>query len=265
MIRFIETVSADFERMVRSSAFFSRMRMTESNLRARHVDAADTYLKQYLGSVIEFSPDEKRRLLSLTRRADALLSHFPVRNLRNIPWKFAKLRRGIERGYPHTLGDVIFIGEGTFGKYIDVETLIHEKVHVFQRIYEKETEDLIVNVWKYRRVSTSQDPPPYDARNNPDLDGCMYAEASSADDAGNGSGDNHIYYMAFSRPHAPRDIYDCQIRCWNEPSLPQSQSPSTSKMYEHPFERMAYEVASCVMREQCLVNSPLYDWMWNHI
>jgi hypothetical protein len=58
--------------------------------------------------------------------------------LANIPWVLAKINENYENGFPHTRLGIIFLGKlDSMIKTNLIQTLIHEKVHVYQRMYPK--------------------------------------------------------------------------------------------------------------------------------
>jgi len=128
---------AEFERAVSASPFFKRM--TPADLWARKAVSAKDYLDTYIAAFVEFTPMEKNRL----RKLIAQIQYAP-----HIPWKFAKVATEIEKGYPHTLEDVIILSDVSlaFDDRHLMETLIHEKVHVFQRKEPAKVANIIRNM-----------------------------------------------------------------------------------------------------------------------
>ena len=218
------------------------------------------YMQAYINAVQPFSPDEKMELLSLARQANILLRPFP--SICGLPWRFCKLVDGIESGFPHTLEDVIFLPHDFFSKkepsrsyeknmHQKLKILVHEKVHVFQRKYPYATKILVHSVWNYSFFDYLRNH--LDARNNPDLDCIMYKSNC------NGSG----FYMAYL-PNAYPSLSNVRIRTakgGNEDDM------DVRERYEHPYERMAYEVSSVVVDQNLIdeYNAPLMRWMIDHL
>lgn len=100
--------------------------------------------KGYTRSVAEvcadFTPEERRALMTAARKADARIRKIPGppeinrHKLVEIPWIFAKTRGNkCENGFPHTRSEYIFVTPEVIKSPDLASVLIHEKVHVFQR------------------------------------------------------------------------------------------------------------------------------------
>ena len=92
----------------------------------------------YWKNIMSFSSQEKN-LLKI--HIQIINKEFPFLSV--VPWKFIKLSNDLEKGMPFTLGQFIFLPERMLEdlsenpKTNHVDTLIHEKLHVYQRIYPK--------------------------------------------------------------------------------------------------------------------------------
>jgi hypothetical protein len=91
------------------------------------------FKEEYTKNLREPRVDEYKILIDKTIRANKLLSECKLYILRDIPWRFIISSAFLEFGYPFTIGDTIIIPEHKV-KNIDVETLIHEKIHIYQRM-----------------------------------------------------------------------------------------------------------------------------------
>ncbi len=233
----------EIENICNSDPYFSDTRMNTANLMARNASCASGYLAEYISCIQPFTALEQRNLTELVRKASGFINCFPKRRLFSIRWKFAKLSCALENGYPHTLGDTIILNQAHTQPSIDV--LIHEKIHVFQRMYPQVTESLISGVWGYTSIGTKV---PSDARNNPDLDGHMYRDRSS------------VTYMAL-RPNA-RSIDESFLKSFS--STDGRVLPRNTDNYEHPYERMAYQLTDIILQQKCYT-TPEYDWMLKNL
>ena len=85
------------------------------------------------------------------------------------PWKFT-LFNGLENNFPHTHHDIIFIPvELINSKQNNRITLVHEKVHVFQKQSPEIFDDLYENYWHFKKISGEfLTKLPFDIRSNPD-------------------------------------------------------------------------------------------------
>ncbi len=233
--------------------------MSSRNLHVRQSTSTTEYLNRYISCIQPFTPNEKKHLTSVIRQATQLLDVFPRRRLsRNIPWRLAKLACHLENGYPHTLGDVIIVS-GDNASSITADTLIHEKIHVFQRLYPQETQELICGVYGYKKTRIEI---PEDARNNPDVDGYLYLKKT----LGHTRPRSIASYMALRQDAVTID--DCYIKhVVLDDTIPASSSPSSvtdTETYEHPFERMAYELTDTITSQKCYT-TPAYGWMLRNL
>lgn len=211
--------------------------MTKHDLFARHaVDKAE-YKNKYFAGIIEFTENEKNNLKNIVKIINRITRKFSA--FRQIKWKFAKLRLNIENGFPHTLGDTIFLPETFFlvrTHKEQIETIVHEKVHIFQRTFPFQTNALILRYWGCR-VSTRRDVYPR-IRANPDLNGLQYSR------------NNEICYKEYNKePSSVADAHDSK-GCINSD-------------YEHPYEKMAYIIADIIVNKTSKTDDyiQVYRWM----
>jgi len=158
--------------IVQTSPFFDRM--STYDLYARKATSKEEYKNMYVESVRAFSKNEIHEINTLLEKVDCFTIY--CYKLHAIPWKLAKIDTSIEQGFPHTLGDVIFLSDEFFhlNKNNKISILIHEKIHIFQRLYPNNTERLIIDYWNFRKIKFMQDE--YLARNNPDINEYIYGK-----------------------------------------------------------------------------------------
>ena len=149
-------------KIINESYFFDRMSVRDLNIRG--ASSCEAYKESYKRSIISFTLYEKVLLHIRVYQANIYLK--PYKKLYNIPWRFAKIHNK-ESNYPHTLGDTIILPG-----IVDIETLIHEKIHIFQRLYPTETSHIISDIWGFYPKMRMEDCP--DVRNNPDVDSFIY-------------------------------------------------------------------------------------------
>jgi hypothetical protein len=215
------------KKIVDTSNYFGRM--NHADLSARSIGTPSAYAKLYKDGILEFSAREKDLLIKLTDQVDKHTDN--TKRLSKIPWKFAKIHHDIENGWPHTLGDVIVLS-GRFFQLPEHEqhvTLLHEKMHVFQRIHPFETHVLITEYWKYSVMDV------FDkiqlARNNPDINNFVYGK------------DGTKYFQQY-KVDSPSDINESHVVKMTtdgktEPITHDDlQLPHTVGQYEHPYEIM---------------------------
>lgn len=214
--------------VVENSNFFSRM--SGADLKARGASTPDEYKARYKASLSSFSRTEMARLDSLVAMARKVLSQY--NNISRIPWKIVK-SSGAEGDMPHTIGDVIVLPGAFLGWEPEkqLEILVHEKIHVYQRVHPVESSKLYVSLgfkhWKQGRLVPL-------LRNNPDNDSSVYSLGGVAQ--------AQVYSS-----EEPRSLADSAIKTlagegsWDLPV----------KQREHPNEVMA-----CWIAEEVLGNGP---------
>ena len=216
---------AEFTRTIDKSPFF--VRMSPVDLYARGVVSKNEYKTKYINAFVEFTPAEKTRLDRLTSQTNFAPT---------IPWKFAKVKDTIEHGFPHTLEDLIVLSDKSlsFDDISLTETLIHEKVHVFQRRHEPYVKNIIAR-WGFHAVPPHVRHPLH--RNNPDLPEENYALTP-------GTVIMQLYNS--SHPASITDSKPCiislqsnEVRPFYNPGL----FPSYVQQLEHPYEIMATIIA----------------------
>ena len=72
--------------------------------------------------------------------------------LRKYPWKFIIVKDNIENGFPHTIYDTIILPEHCFLSP-NVETIIHERIHVIQKLHPTMFNNLYVKHWNFRKLN----------------------------------------------------------------------------------------------------------------
>lgn len=187
-------------------------KLTQSDLHARNVSTNDEYLNIALDSVDDFTFYEKIKLNSASSMADTFTHKYLDKKIfNNIPWKIGKIRgTQYESGFPHTRSDIIFLNDtfiSELSKCKIAKTLIHEKIHLYQRLYPEKIQDYLS---KFKKISYKQDL----TRANPDTDNYIYEY-------------NDIIMNAEYNSKNPRNISDIKLK---------------DITYEHPHEYMAYEI-----------------------
>lgn len=259
-------------------AYFSRM--TEADLRAnssecRHTN--DTAESRYLRSVLDPSRMSERdmaRVTEVVALADALVS--PLLSATEAPWRVAVLKDGgFGAQFPHTLGGIVCMPErffrGGVSQDVTVSTLVHERVHIFQRMFPRETHRLLVEHWHLRRVCRNSElvcgrqgelPP---IRSNPDLDGWVWTHTDNGDD--DDEGGIEVAAQVYTS-HRPRDLSDSVVRSlrhyphgFRGSGRDREAEEAGTPRYEHPYERMAYELQDILTRRVSLPpDHPVAMW-----
>lgn len=217
--------------------------LSPADLAARGgVRTADDYLAAIKGLGVTLDPPRKRALTRAAMDVDGWLSAAAQRSrtvhgvqfakLRILPWKIAVVAApapgapavAYEANLPHTRGDVIFIPASYIPAAADADaatdrrlatTLLHEKIHVYQKAYPTDIADALTAEGYTRHKLRSADPR---ARANPDLDQWIYKDPKGA------------VMTATYTSDAPTSITDV--------------TQTHAAAFEHPYERIAYTIAA---------------------
>jgi hypothetical protein len=225
----IET-KENMSKIIKESQYFNRM--TKYDLLARNIGTIDSYKKLYLDSIQEFTNNEKRILEEYTRKIDEIFTKFKFKNLLELPWKFCKIKSDIEQGWPHTLADIIILNKEVLNSPDLLTTLVHEKIHVYQRFFPMQTHILITDFWGFEILDTLQNIPKI--RNNPDINNFVYGFKNKA-------------FLRVYNSENPSSLNDTNLN---------------NSLTEHPYELMAYLIPTVLKNSQTnFYISALISWM----
>ena len=136
-----------------------------------------------------------------------------------IPWNLGCINGKLyENGLPHTRNDIILISNKDINKYNVnklVKTLIHEKVHIYQKIYPNDC-NIYIQTHNFTKLKIRNNND--NIRANPDLDNWIYKDK------------NEKIYKAEYNNKFPKSIEDI------------TYYPLNSQSYEHPYEKMAIDI-----------------------
>jgi hypothetical protein len=191
------------------------------DLYARKAATWQEYRTRAAEGARDFATDQRVRVARAARAGDAFLRSLRMCELdaaaiADMPWVIALTEgSGYEDGLPHTRGNIIFLST-----HIDetheslVRTLVHEKVHIYQRMH-PEAMSAYLERRGFRRWKQRLGEPRI--RANPDVDPWIYIDPATEEPM-----------AAFYSTDKPVSITDVVLR---DPS------------FEHPYERIAYEIA----------------------
>lgn len=216
----------EMELIVTNDPYFKNM--NKYDLIARHVNTESEYLQKYKSSLLIWSPQDKQIIKRIIQKANDILA--PYKNINRISWKFAKINSNIEQGYAHTLYDTIIFNDYILYNTCELEQIrlaIHEKIHIYQRIYHKYTSHLFT-MWNFVPIGNQYKK----SRNNPDSDFIMYMY----------KGDTLTTEYNTENPTSIAEISNLKN------GLPYSAgdiglSPAVDEI-DHPNEIMAYEICN---------------------
>ena len=194
------------------------------DMKARQIQSITQYAPMIKSAVNFFSETEKAKIQKCTKLCDDYLmtihdiSGFDGVKASNIPWIIGKIS-GIsyEYGLPHTRQNSIIVLPNKNINDNDSEltrTLIHEKIHLYQKIY---SSDIEVYLEQHNMVRIKKREYDDYIRANPDLDDWIYKDKITG----------FIYKCEYSSKE-PQNILDVK---------------NTNQLFEHPFEKMAVEIS----------------------
>ena len=190
------------------------------DLKVRNVSSIDEYKKKIVNSPIDINNYEQKIIIKSIKQINHIFENYTYDNFfigkkaNNIPWSIGIVDGTIyEEGYPHTRGNVIVIPKFLIYQKNLTKTLIHEKIHIYQKYYEDDLLLYINNNFK-KAISSSRIS---NNRANPDIDVHLYTDKN-----------NHLMYCTYIEN--PKSIMDVVYYPVNNPSN------------EHPFELMAYNI-----------------------
>ena len=191
-----------------------------SDFKARNINSIDEYINKIKKSVSNFTDEDidkiKKSILNANNKLSKIsFTWFDGNKSLTIPWKLGIVNGKLyENGLPHTRNDIIILSKGKLNSY-NIEsltnTLIHEKVHIYQKIYKNDIlKYLSENNFKRVKKRSEDD----NTRSNPDLDNWIYQDSSEK-----------LYKAIYN--NNPNSIEDIEYY------------PINKQSYEHPFEKMA--------------------------
>ena len=188
------------------------------DLYARKVSESDRYLDMISQSGVSFTEEQKSRFGAAAKAADAFLeTKTEFSGIIEIPWILAMTEGKIyEEGLPHTRAGIIFVSSNINEEHKALtRTMIHEKLHVYQRMYPEKTVQYLEKMgykrWK-QRLGVPR------IRANPDLDPWIYYDSNT-----------NQPMAAYYTSDKPSGITDVTL---------------SNLGFEHPFEKIAYSIAN---------------------
>ena len=217
------------DNVIDNAHFFRKLNSLD--LMARNARSVDQYISKYKSCMHRFDAKEITALNDLIEEISSKYIN-KYQKLQRIPWKLVKFE-GVEENFPHTLNDCIFISPDFFkesDKKKQIETLIHEKIHVYQRFYTIETSKLLTSLgFSIWGSHASKD----NLRTNPDTDSYIYQYKGTAQ--------AQLYNTV-----NPKSIRDSEtvVVYGKDPW----DVPSSIKQQDHPFEIMACGISQYIMK-----------------
>ena len=194
---------------------------TEKDLFVRKIKSKDDYNELiYNYAISELDENQKKKVILAINKADKRIRNikyqwFNGEKAIKIPWKIGYVHGKIyEYGLPHTRGDVIILSDIERIDLIDI--LIHEKVHIYQKMFQNDV-NLFIEEYGFKKIMKRSLNDNIHA--NPDVDNWVYCDKNG-----------NIYNATYNQnnPSSFQDI---------------TYYPENMQQYEHPFEKMAIIIA----------------------
>ena len=201
---------------------------SDKDFKARKVNNIEHYYNNIKLSCVDINNNIIKILNNCINKANNKLNKyscvgFDGSKCANILWKIGIVKDKLyEEGYPHTRHDIIIIPLYLLNNKSQlVNILIHEKIHVYQKLYPEDINEYLKNngftKYKLRSEYNGMDNTGINTRSNPDMDEWIYKDK-----------DGNIMMAEYI--DNPKSIMDVKT------------IPINNSKYEHPFEFMAYDI-----------------------
>ena len=158
-----------FKECIEKNTYFDNFNDTDKRLRSCTTNCKD----DYYGSIRVLSNNEYVFLNPIIQRINDMLSEYLV--FKEIPWKIV-ICNGKESQFPHTHGDFIVLPDNFIKINNLMKLLIHEKVHIYQRLYPCQTNILFTRFWGFNIKNMLNKNNRANRRSNPDINNIVYID-----------------------------------------------------------------------------------------
>lgn len=203
-------------------------RFNQLDYKARNINSPQDYTNLFVNNVIKPSSRQIALIENAIDQGYKLIAHIDsddkiwldIDKFINLPWKFIIIDSDltqIDFGLSHTRYNTIVLHSDIIANtsYF-INTLIHEQLHVYQKVYPEDFEKYLIASNFTRHIKYTDTSILY--RSNPDTDEWIYK-----------CGGEDIYYSEYILPN-PKSI--CDVRYW----------PINAYEYEHPREKSVYNL-----------------------
>ncbi len=196
---------------------------SDKDYKVRNINNIEEYYTNIKKACINISDNNQKILNECINFANNKLNKysrigFDGKKCANIIWKIGIIKDKLyEEGYPHTRHDVIIIPTFLLNNKEHLrDTLIHEKIHVYQKTYPDDIKEYLKDNG-FTKYKLRKDFNNINTRSNPDMDEWIYKNK-----------DGQIMMAEYM--DNPKSIMDVKT------------IPINNSKYEHPFEYMAYNI-----------------------
>ena len=200
---------------------------SDIDLYARKVKTKKEYIDNILKTSCDLNDKEKIFLKKCCINANNYLlncklhdNYINYKELANIKWIICCTYKNqsfqYEEGLPHTRENVIFLSKSVLNYSEEnlTNTLIHEKIHIYQR-YNKDVFDKLIHSEGFKKIAYNNNK---FIRSNPDTNNDIYIDNKT----------NNVMACLY-RNNKPNGINDVIMKNFS---------------LEHPYEKYAYEIAN---------------------
>ena len=200
--------------------------LSDIDLNARKVKTKKEYIDNIRKTSCDLNDNEKVLLKKCCINADNYLltcklhdNYINYKELANIKWVICCTYKNesfqYEEGLPHTRENVIFLSKSVLNYSEEnlTNTLIHEKIHIYQR-YNKDVFDKLIYANGYKKIDYNNK----FIRSNPDTNNDIYLDNKTKN-----------IMVCLYRNSKPTSINDVIMKNFS---------------LEHPYEKYAYEIAN---------------------
>ena len=193
-------------------------RFTKLDLQVRNVNSVSEYKKKIKNIHYSNNSSDYIKILNIINKINNIFKNYNIigfdgNKASNIKWKIGIINNNVyEYGLPHTRNDIIIISEKVLNDNRLLNILLHEKIHIYQKLYRNDIEKYLKNNnFKKSKIKTDN------IRANPDIDEYIYKNANNED-------------MLCVYNQNPKSILDV------------TYYPNNNLNNEHPLEYMAYTI-----------------------
>jgi hypothetical protein len=195
-------------------------RFSQIDLKVRNVANILEYKNLISDSTIDINLLNKSIIINAIKKITNIFNNYKIDGFdgfkaNTIKWKIGLITEDkYESGYPHTRSGVILLPVNLIFTSHLLYVLIHEKVHIYQKIF---IDDIKIYLSKNNFNLTSSQINNKIVRANPDIDTNIYSNK-----------EGKLLYCIYN--DNPKNLMDV------------TYYPINSAEYEHPFEFMAYSI-----------------------
>ncbi len=191
------------------------------DLQARKVKSIEEYKNLIINSPITINENLENIIINHIKKIDKIFNNYKTigfngKKANNIKWIIGIVDgKDYENGFPHTRNNIIIISKNLINENL-ISTLIHEKIHIYQKIYKNEINKYL-KFNNFKKIENNFG----NTRANPDTDNNIYSKS------------NQIFMTIYN--NNPKNINDV------------IHYPINHSKYEHPFEFMAYNIENNII------------------